>query len=704
MSTFAWYDKANIPVFVGVAGHCGISTAPADQNRMKQAIRDIFRELMEGCEKTEFVLLTSLAAGADQLAAETVEEMALEREFEGRVSFAVVLPMEKDIYYRLTTHGKPNFSSEQAANAERLMASKLCRFTYTLQELSDKNKVGEDAWANKQYCEASRLISDCSVAGIALWDGLLEHKEIAGTGPAVRDFLHGKGYRCEAYPRITIPETRPIYHIYVPKGDEESKNSHYKTRKLFPEPLLETGENWFTLNDRSDEEIDRLFSPDDRNELNVDRAASVKGHIEAIEAYNKDVIENSEEGYPLNVTVDEWNGASAFGKPLSGEGMLLKAGERANLCERYFMEADALAMKYQKKRMLNIWWIVWLAGFGYIFLSLFADAGKSPVVLFLYVALLAVAFVLYKLEKKRRLHSRFVDYRALAEGMRVQYYWYASGIRGKKKDSEPAQVQNYYLRRQKGRMEWIRQAIRSVNLMAMGCYQEKRDPQPEELKRVADVWLGRMDEKVVEGNKEVWYSPTYALGANGQVGYFLKTSLDSLDGVYLRQRKLPAEDASKEEKKKYSKKAKKEALRLSEKFIKARRLKTIAKVSIILSVALVVLAFILVLALGDQYQLWLDIALLFGGLLPVIAMAVSEISEQMGYEEDVERYKWYYNAFKRAVIEIDEVYNDLDSDRRTEAKIAEMKKILFEIGEEALLENADWVVLNSKRVPEVPTN
>ncbi len=59
---------------------------------------------------------------------------------------------------------------------------------------------------------------------------------------------------------------------------------------------------------------------------------------------------------------------------------------------------------------------------------------------------------------RRRYKARFYDYRALAEGLRVQMYWTAAGI--------TACAGDHYLRRQRSELDWIRQALRVWTLTA----------------------------------------------------------------------------------------------------------------------------------------------------------------------------------------------------------------------------------------------
>ena len=58
--------------------------------------------------------------------------------------------------------------------------------------------------------------------------------------------------------------------------------------------------------------------------------------------------------------------------------------------------------------------------------------------------------------KRLKWQSHFEDYRALAEGMRVQLYWAIAAV--------PAAVSDHYLRKQYGELGWIQFALRGPAL------------------------------------------------------------------------------------------------------------------------------------------------------------------------------------------------------------------------------------------------
>ncbi len=71
---------------------------------------------------------------------------------------------------------------------------------------------------------------------------------------------------------------------------------------------------------------------------------------------------------------------------------------------------------------------------------------------------LAVAFGIYWWARKHDYENRYQDYRAIAEGLRVQNAWHCAGLRHKLAD-------NAYLKMQEGELQWIRMALRFFYLV-----------------------------------------------------------------------------------------------------------------------------------------------------------------------------------------------------------------------------------------------
>ena len=81
-----------------------------------------------------------------------------------------------------------------------------------------------------------------------------------------------------------------------------------------------------------------------------------------------------------------------------------------------------------------------------------------PAMLLAYLILLGVAYAWYwRVTRQGDFQNKFQDYRALAEGLRVQFYWRLVGLGDC--------VEDHYLSLQRGDLDWIRIALRNWGLL-----------------------------------------------------------------------------------------------------------------------------------------------------------------------------------------------------------------------------------------------
>jgi hypothetical protein len=75
----------------------------------------------------------------------------------------------------------------------------------------------------------------------------------------------------------------------------------------------------------------------------------------------------------------------------------------------------------------------------------------------LYLCIFSAIVLLYLWQKRQDTQGRYLDYRALAEGLRVQFYWRLAGLADN--------VSASYLRKQLDELRWIREALRGSNVL-----------------------------------------------------------------------------------------------------------------------------------------------------------------------------------------------------------------------------------------------
>lgn len=166
---------------------------------------------------------------------------------------------------------------------------------------------------------------------------------------------------------------------------------------------------------------------------------------------------------------------AASGRRLVGATEIALPAHAKALLDR-FTVLDALAIYYRDKTRRTFISLLWLAVFAMILLEGFAHGifqlevllgegnqlhlGASrdvlswlPVFFALYPIVWFGAYFVWRRAHLREYQRKHQDYRALAEGLRVQLFWSLLGL--------PDAVEKYYLRKQRGELEWIRHALRS---------------------------------------------------------------------------------------------------------------------------------------------------------------------------------------------------------------------------------------------------
>ncbi len=98
---------------------------------------------------------------------------------------------------------------------------------------------------------------------------------------------------------------------------------------------------------------------------------------------------------------------------------------------------------------------------------------------------------------RRKWHRRFLHYRALAEGLRVDFYWEIAGVRTQF-DGEFAHES--FLQKQDVDLEWIRAALRAVSLR---CALYPRTAWPHGFEHAYAAWIG--DPDPVNGSGQLLY-------------------------------------------------------------------------------------------------------------------------------------------------------------------------------------------------------
>ena len=435
-----------LPLVIGITGHRDLRAE--DIAALETRVRAIFSELKERYPQTPLILLSPLAEGADRL----VARVALER----GARLIVPMPLSQIEYTR------DFVTAESRAEFEGLLAKAERSLELPLLPGNTQDNIQETERRADQYAfVGAYVVRHCQIL-IALWNGV-HLKEGGGTGQIIEFQREGipDRYRAalslgDAAPRgfLDPPESGPAYHIVTPRsGHPGLVGEALSLQKYFPGDV-----------------------PDDIEDAELPESAVTFDRIYAnIEAFNENAT--MLEANPLLHLQQQKNAGYLLPEALT-EG--LPSGLR-ELRKRY-ATADTLAQYFQQKtlqtlKVLSV--IVFISVFTFeLTAKLAPDNGWLAL---LFPLLLGVAWGFwYVTVNREKWQDRHQDYRALAEGLRVEFFWRLGGV--------TTSVADNYLRKQRGELDWIRIAIRNMSENETAASEVPRDADTQ-LSLVLEHWV-----------------------------------------------------------------------------------------------------------------------------------------------------------------------------------------------------------------------
>lgn len=396
----------SLPITIGITGHRDIR--PEDAPVLERAVAKALGDIAAACPSTPLYVITSLAEGADRLVARVAIAHG--------AKIVVPLPLRRELYEEdfATAESKKEFAD--------LLAQASDWFELPLLEGATEEKVkAHGADREHQYALVGAYIARYSHAVIALWDGD-PHEKIGGTSFVAGFKLRGiPPPYIAAQGRFEPEETGVVYHIMTPRQRHPASDAEPgTTRILYPENSLTT----------------------------TDFGEKFKRILADTEAFNQDEL-------TVMPTLEDRQAKSKhYLSPALPEG--LHNHRTAELTE-YFSIADTLAIFFQHRAHKFLRLLFWAAMSATITFEFYAYlATDKPFVLVILFFVLAAAYGFYYYAAKQKYADKFQDYRTIAEGLRVQYYWKLAGIE--------ESVANNYLKEQRSELDWIRHGLRSWSL------------------------------------------------------------------------------------------------------------------------------------------------------------------------------------------------------------------------------------------------
>jgi hypothetical protein len=598
-------EQGKVPLVIGVSGHrdavCG------DQGQLRDAVRKALREIAGKCPHTPLIILSGLAEGADRLVAEIACH-------EFGAALVAVLPMPEEVY----SH---DFSAPGSLDEfRRFLGLAQRKVVVPLAEGNTSAGLADQRGRDLQYDELAKYLVAHSQVLIALWDGF-DTGKLGGTSRVVRLQLLG---RTDLHKRklLASPQRGPVYRIVTPRTVDPGHvdRKPYECKPLYPPP---SGE----MNQEPTSDEQRLaHKPYDAILTRID-----KFNVDVQQLPDLGASQESSRSYLLSVEEYQRIPASA-----------------QQLAEAYAV-ADSLSVYYGSKTRATFKMLFALAFGSALLFELSSHVllpfltGWMKAAFIIYPLIWIVPYLIWKRAHQGDYQNKFQDYRALAEGLRVQFFLDLVGL--------PNSVDDQYLGNQRDELEWIRYALRTR------------------------MWMVR----------------------EGHVGKNEPSRRVHMD--ILRRRWLEAQRSY------FAGKSPKDAAAFHRCRVSATRTFQLSLVvAVLFSVALFIFGLMLRTlevraGLSEEEALgWREgFVVLIGGLTVLVASLIA-YGERMAFAEHARQYRamalLFYNA-QRALDEIKKIPDAAEHDRLLIATIEELAT-------EALAENGDWLLMHRERPLELP--
>ena len=399
-----------VPFVVSVSGHRDLR--PAEVPQLQRKVRDFLSELRDTCPDRIVAVMSALAEGADRLVAR--EALAL------GMPLTIVLPMPASLYVQ-------DFESrESRAEFDRLCAAAVDVFELPITPGNTAASIATPGPSrSRQYAQLGVfLCAHCHVL-LALWDGKASDR-LGGTAQVVR-FHHDDvmpGYTPQAAASrlvLTDDESDLVYHIVCSRDCADGA----------PAAGLEPLETWW-------------FTTDEHEPRTRELPQRYRQVFERSNEFSREAVAHA-------ASID----AGRYPLLTQEQADSMPPGLRD--IDQVFCAADWLAIRFQKRVLLTLRMThacVLLMGVAYIS---YTDMSADRWLLLVLLGLMLLASGVNWLARRGDWHRKYLDYRTLAEGLRVQFYWAAAGVTS---GTVSKFAHDNFLQMQDPDLGWIRNVMR----------------------------------------------------------------------------------------------------------------------------------------------------------------------------------------------------------------------------------------------------
>ncbi len=388
---------------IGVTAHRDLSFA--DEAALSRQVRELFSKLQKTFPSLPLVVLNPLAPGGDMLVARVALEMGL--------SLEIPLPMPLQTY-------EQDFDSPELLEAFHTLSAQ--GTVYELPLVAGNTLEGIQACGDArdmQYAQLGMYTAGHSELLLALWDG--EESQAPGGAASVVHFqLHdemaGMPEMSSSEHLLADKDNDLIYHIHCPRADTGSAPD--KARWISNGGIVP----------------------------GVDVPKRYRVAFNHIQAFRNEVDKHREK------IAD--SGDSLLADPQ------MNADPSLETIDNLYRSANWLAIYYRGLVFRELALTHGLALLMGVCFILYAKYTWFFVLLPAFLLFFFAAWLLNKVAQGLQWHRKYLDNRALAEGLRVQFYWTLADVEGLRGS---ALVYDKLMQKQEIDLIWIRHVMRGVS-------------------------------------------------------------------------------------------------------------------------------------------------------------------------------------------------------------------------------------------------
>ena len=382
-------SSAKIPLIFGAAGHRDIPIV--GRGEMETCVKGELIRYQQKFPHTPLILLSQLSPGADRLLA------AWATGPESTVRLTIV-----EVEGRYVATEDPDVLLEDLRKCAKALV-----------------RLGSPDGASLRHGGA--FIARQSQVLLALWDG--RDTPESHTAQVIRWQREGALVdNAEPWGLLDKVECGPVCHVTTGRASLSESILKVSLKWLYP-----TDKHKGQTPEQAAGEWEKFLGQIDAFNADLDR-------LSAKPSFQAKIDKNAEYLFPAEK-------AASLSKPLQATRLQHAA-------------ADTLAQHFQTKVKSTHWLLLGLIFFAGLCFATYAHLlMESLWLLALYFLAVLGGLGITRRVAQRQYHRKWLDYRALAEAMRVEFFWKLAGL--------PLTAGDHYLRNLRSEVDWIRAAIRA---------------------------------------------------------------------------------------------------------------------------------------------------------------------------------------------------------------------------------------------------